>query len=243
MRFVCPAMQPLFNKYRHPIKQSLYMMKKLLYLLILPLCLSFSSCTMMVKGFAKLVVKDYNDYTGTNISNVQVVDTKGKSQSFGQAFAGKTVYLYLWKNKTDRAFETNENYLALQKRFAKYPDVVFANLYLGSDTAANAYTLGNNANAQVLLDLLSPSETAPFIIGKDGSILSYKGPKPSDNTLVDYVLFEARNGINGTKAAKKMIRSVNGEKRFKTQEMRDWYTQHFNKVPDGSVNFSVSSVK
>ncbi len=219
------------------------MMKKIPYFLILPLALSFSSCTMMVKGIAKLVVKDYNDYTDTNISNVQLVDAKGKTQSFKGAFAGKTVYLYLWKNKTDQSFELDENYLALQKRFAKYPDVVFAHLYIGNDTVSNAYTLGRNANKEVLLDLLSPSETAPFIIGKDGSILSYKGPKPGDHTVVDYVLFEARNGLNGTKAAKKLIRSVNSNKRFKTQAMRDWYTNHFNKVPDGSVNFSISSTK
>ncbi len=220
------------------------MMKKLLYLLILPLYLTTSSCTMMVKGLAKLVVKDYNDYTHTNISGMQLIDAQGKKQLFNEAFVGKTVYLYVWENKNNRPTTDKEkSYAALQQRFAKYPDVVFANLYVGSDTVSNGYQLGNNASAEEFRSILKLDGKAPFIIGKDGSILAYKGPKPSDNIVVDYILFEARNGVNGTKAAKRLIRGVNSDEQFKTPELRDWYTAHFNKEPVGRLQFSISSTK
>lgn len=219
------------------------MMKKLLYVLIVPICLTASSCTMMVKGLAKLVVKDYNDYTHTNISNIQLTDEKGKKQLFSELFTEKTVYLYVWKDKKDRSFETNKDYQVLQQRFAKYPDVVFAKLYIGADTVSNAYQLGNTPSAEEFRKILNLNEKAPFIIGKDGSILSYKGPKPGDNIVVDYVLFEARNGVNGTKAAKRLIKGVNSEERFKSPELIDWYTAHFNKEPIGHLQFSISSTK
>lgn len=220
------------------------MMKKLLYLLILPLCLTASSCTMMVKGLAKLVVKDYNDYTDTNISAIQLVDEKGKKQLFSELFMGKTVYLYVWENKNNRPPDhKDKSYVALQQRFAKYPDVVFANLYIGSDTVSNAYQLVNNDSSEEFRRILKLTEKAPFIIGKDGSILSYKGPKPSDNIVVDYVLFEARNNENGTRAAKRLIKGVNGNEEFKSAELREWYTNHFNKSPNGRLSFSISSTK
>ncbi|KQC00412.1 hypothetical protein AQF98_13105 [Pedobacter sp. Hv1] len=197
---------------------------------------------MMVKGLAKLVVKDYNDHTNTYISGIQVTDEKGKKQLFGELFAGKTVYLYVWKDKKNRPpADQEKTYHALQQRFAKYPDVVFANLYLGSDTAANSYQLVNNASSEEFRRILKLNEKAPFIIGKDGSILAYKGPKPGDNIVVDYVLFEARNGMNGTKAAKKLIRGVNGDEEFKSPELQEWYTNHFNKAPEGRMSFSISS--
>ncbi|MNV92297.1 hypothetical protein D3C71_1868760 [compost metagenome] len=82
----------------------------------------------------------------------------------------------------------------------------------------------------------------PFIIGKDGKMLAFKGPKAQDHTLVDYVLYEARNGVDGTSAAKTLIRGVNSEQKFKTQLLKDWYQGHFNKNPE-KVNFSVSSTQ
>lgn len=215
-------------------------MKKIIYLFILPLCLMASSCTMMVKGIAKLVVKDYNDYTNTNVSNIQLADAKGNSQSFGNLFKDKTVYLYVWDNKG--LSETQEkSYQLLKQRFAKYPDVVFANLYLGSDTESNAYQLANGANTGELRKILNIGEAAPFIIGKDGSILAYKAPKPSDNIVVDYVLYQARTGENGTKSAKRLIRGVNGKEEFKSDQLVDWYTSHFGKAPEGKLSFSLSS--
>lgn len=217
-------------------------MKKFSYLFILPLCLVASSCTMMVKGLAKMVVKDYNDYTSTNIGNIQLVDEKGNKQLFSNLFAGKTVYLYVWENKNNRPPAAKEKpYSELQERFAKYPDVVFANLYIGTDTASNTYKLDHNAASEEFRKILKLSNPAPFIIGKDGAILAYKGPKPVDKILVDYVLFEARNGENGTKSAKRLIKGVNGNQSFKSAKLSDWYTSHFNKVPDEKLSFSVSS--
>ncbi len=220
------------------------MTKKISYLLILFTCLIASSCTMMVKGLVKLVVKDYNDYTNTNVSNVQLLDRKGNNQSFSKLFSGKTVYLYVWENKSTTPDAHQKEYSELKDRFAKYPDVVFANLYIGSDTVANSYKLGDDVASLDFRKILEiNNNAAPFIIGKDGSILAYKGPKPTDKTLVDYVLFQARNGEDGTKSAKRLIRGVSREQRFKSIELKDWYTKHFNKEPEGKLSFSVSSTK
>lgn len=216
------------------------MMKRYTYLFILPLCLMASSCTMMVKGIAKLVVKDYNDYTNTNISNIQLLDKEGSTQLFNSLYGGKTVYLYIWDNKR-LAKDQEKSYRLLQERFGKYPDVAFANVYIGSDTASNALKLTDNASTTAFREILKINNPAPFIIGKNGNILAYKGPKPNDKILVDYVLYQARNGVNGTKAAKQLIRGVNKHEKFKTVELRDWYTAHFGKSPDEKLNFSISS--
>lgn len=219
------------------------MEKKLTYLLILSTCLITSSCTMMVKGLVKLVVKDYNDYTNTNISNIQLLDKKGNKQLFSNLFIGKTVYLYVWKNEDNRPPNAQQKeYSELKERFAQYPDVVFANLYIGSDTTTNSYKLGNDAASVNFREILKIDKATPFIIGKDGSILAYKGPKPTDKILVDYVLFQARNGEDGTKSAKRLIRGVSGEQKLKTTALKDWYTKHFNKSPE-DLSFSVSSTQ
>lgn len=215
-------------------------MKKFTYLFILPLCLMASSCTMMVKGIAKLAVKDYNDYTSMNIASIQLVDQKGNKKQFNNIFAGKTVYLYAWDNKRLSA-EQEKSYLMLQERFAKYPDVVFANLYIGSDTASNAFKLTNDASSSEFREILKINDPASLIIGKDGSILAYKGPKPNDKILVDYVLYEARNGVNGTKSAKQLIKGVNKHEKFKPAKLRDWYSNHFGKNPDDKLSFSIST--
>lgn len=219
------------------------MIKRFTYLLILSTCLITSSCTMMVKGLVKLVVKDYNDYTSTNISNIQLLDKKGNNQLFSNLFTGKTVYLYVWKNEDNRPPDAQQKeYSELKERFAKYPDVVFTDLYIGSDTAANSYKLGNDDASEHFRKILNINNATPFVIGKNGSILAYKGPKPTDKVLVDYVLFQARNGEDGTKSAKRLIRGVSGEQRFKTVELKDWYIKHFNKSPD-DLSFSVSSTQ
>lgn len=215
-------------------------MKKIIYLFIIPLCVFTSSCTMMVKGIAKLVVKDYNDYTHTNVSNIQLVDAKGTTQTFGDLYNGKTVYLYVWDSKQLTA-EQEQSFQSLKQRFAKYPDVVFANLYLGSDTVANANKLVNNASSNEFKEIVKINDPAPFIIGKDGSILAYKGPKPNDKIVVDYVLYQARTGENGTKSAKRLIRGVDRNEQFKSDQLVDWYTNHFGKVPGDKLSFSLSS--
>ena len=215
-------------------------MKKLSYLFILPLCLMASSCTMMVKGIAKLAVKDYNDYTHTNISNIQLIDAKGNKKQFNNLFTGKTVYLYAWDNKRLSAAQ-EKSYRLLQDRFAKYPDVVFANLNIGSDTASNAFKLADDASSAEFRKTLKINDPASLIIGKDGSILAYKGPKPDDKIVVDYVLYEARNGVNGTKSAKRLIKGVNKHEKFKTDQLRDWYSTHFSKSPDDKLSFSIST--
>jgi len=199
---------------------------------------------MMVKGLVKLVVKEYNDHTDTILSNLQIENTEGKTQSFGETFKGKTVYLYIWKNESSLPpDEKNKDYKELKKRFAKYPDVIFASLYIGSNNPLKSYKLVDNDFSRQILPVLSVENAAPFIIGKDGSILSYKGPKPSDQTLVDYVLFQANKGENGTKSAKRLIKGVNGKQRFKSEQLIEWYTSHFEKAPDASLNFVVSTSK
>jgi len=215
-------------------------MKKSIYLFIFALCVLASSCTMMVKGFAKLLVKNYNDYTSTHISDIQIIDLKGKHQTFGDLYSGKTVYLYVWKDKKLSA-EQKKEYLLLKERFAKYPDVVFANLCVGSDTSANVNRLVDNDSSAEFRKILKISDPAPFIIGKDGAILSYKGPKPEDKIIVDYVICQAMKGEDGTKSAKRFIRGVNGNSQFKSVKLIEWYTDHFGKAPSNKLSMSLSS--
>lgn len=241
-------MQPSVNPHRLSFIPNLTMltapnfkmMRKSTYLLILALCALTSSCTMMVKGFAKLLVKDYNDYTSTHISDVQIIDSNKKSQSFGSLYGGKTVYLYVWGNKKLSA-QQEKSYALLKERFAKYPDVVFADLYVGSDTASDANKLADDASSAEFRKILNINDPAPFIIGKDGSILAYKGPKPDDKIVVDYVLYQAMNGEDGTKSAKRFIRGVNGNDQFKSDKLIEWYTSHFGKAPSNKLSMSLSS--
>ncbi|MNK85714.1 hypothetical protein D3C87_1056020 [compost metagenome] len=215
-------------------------MKKSTYLLILALCVFTSSCTMMVKGFAKLLVKDYNDYTSTHISDIQIVNQNGKSETFGNLYPQKTVYLYVWGNKK-LSEQQEKSYLLLKERFAKYPDVVFATLYVGSDTTLNTNRLVNNASSAEFREILKLGDPAPFIIGKDGAILAYKGPKPDDKIIVDYVICQAMKGEDGTKSAKRFIRGVNGNSQFKSDKLIEWYTGHYGKAPANKLPMSLSS--
>ncbi|QIL41881.1 hypothetical protein G7074_23005 [Pedobacter sp. HDW13] len=215
-------------------------MKKSTYLLILALCVFTSSCTMMVKGFAKLLVKDYNDYTSTHISDIQIVNQNGKSETFGNLYPQKTVYLYVWGNKK-LSEQQEKSYLLLKERFAKYPDVVFATLYVGSDTTLNTNRLVNNASSAEFREILKLGDPAPFIIGKDGAILAYKGPKPDDKIIVDYVICQAIKGEDGTKSAKRFIRGVNGNSQFKSDKLIEWYTAHYGKAPANKLPMSLSS--
>ncbi|WP_293788203.1 hypothetical protein [uncultured Pedobacter sp.] len=215
-------------------------MKKSFYFLTFSLCILASSCTMMIKGIAKLVVKNYNDYTSTHISDLQIADPKGKLHTFSDLYPEKTVYLYVWKDKKLSA-EQEKSYLLLKKRFAKYPDVVFAKLNIGSDSTSTANRLVNNASSAEFRNIAKISDPAPFIIGKDGAILSYKGPKPEDRIIVDYVIYQAMNGEDGTKSAKRFIRGVNGNSRFKSDKLVEWYTKHFGEAPPEILSLSLST--
>lgn len=229
-------------------------MKKLFYASLILLSLSQSSCTMMVKGLVKAVVKGYNDHTDMNVSSFKLMDQQGKKHTFASLYEGKTVYFYVWTSPSNRPpGEKDKDYTALKKRFEKYPDVVFADFFIGTDQAAwtaddqktsgqNNYFLVHDEASKKFLSALKESTMVPFIVGKDGTMLAFKGPKPYDHTLVDYVLYEARNGIDGTASAKALVRGVNSNEKFKTQLLKDWYQGQFNKNPD-KVNFSVSSTQ
>lgn len=229
-------------------------MKKLFYASLILFSLSQSSCTMIIKGLAKTVVKKYNNHTEINVSNFQLADQEGKQHTFASLYEGKTVYFYVWKSLSERPpGEKNKDYSELKNRFAKYPDVIFADFFIGTDQEAwaadykkspekNSYFFVQDETSKKFLTALSKSTMVPFIVGKDGKLLAFKGPKPSDHTLVDYVLYEARSGVDGTTAGKTLIRNVNKEEKFKTQTLKDWYSNHFNRNPD-KVNFSISTTE
>ncbi|WP_316750981.1 hypothetical protein [Pedobacter gandavensis] len=228
-------------------------MKKLLYLLLFTICISQSSCTMFIKGVSKSIVKKYDDHTDMNVSSFQVMDNKGKVHSFSDLYAGKTVYLYTWEN-TNGGPPHDKNYDDLKARFAQYPDVVFADLYIGADEKAwlefvkkhpvsNSLLLVKDAASNRFLTALEGSTEVPCIISKDGEILSFKGPKPQDKIVVDYILFQARNGVDGTTSGKKLIKGVNSKEKFKTEELNDWYKKHYkvNEIKD--LSFGISSTQ
>ena len=229
------------------------MMKKLLYLFLLPLCLFHGSCTMVVKTLAKSVAKSYDDQKNMNLSSLVLKDKDGASKTFGNLFAGKTVYMYVWKlNPLFPPADKDSMYVALKKRFVKYDDVVFINLYNGNvagdwqqaldqkNKGVRSYQLADDDANKEFRDLMGPS-TSPQIIGKDGAWLSLKGPKPSDKLTVDYVLYQARTGVNGTKSAKKLISGINSNVHFKDPKLVAWYEQHFGKQPPaGKLSASIS---
>lgn len=228
-------------------------MKKLLYLLLFTTCISQSSCTMVIKGLSKSIVKKYDDHTDMNVSSFQVMDNKGKLHPYSDLYAGKTVYLYTWAN-LNAGPPHDKNYDDLKARFAPYPDVVFADLYIGKDEkgwlefvkkqpVSNSLFLVKNAASSGFLTALEGSTVVPCIVGKDGAILSFKGPKPQDKILVDYILFQARNDVDGTTSGKKLIKGVNSKRKFKTEELNDWYKKHFkvNEIKD--LSFGISSTQ
>lgn len=228
-------------------------MKKLLYLLLFTTCISHSSCTMMIKGMAKTIVKKYDDHTDMNVSSFQLMDHKEQVHSFADLYAGKTVYLYTWAD-TKSGPPHDKNYDDLKARFASYPDVVFADLYIGSDqntwfdfvkkhSSTGSYFLVKDATSKPFLNALEGSTLVPFIIGKDGKILSFKGPKPQDKILVDYILFQARNGVDGTTSGKQLIKGVNTKQKFKTEELNDWYKKHFKVNEIDNLSFGISSTQ
>lgn len=227
-------------------------MKKLLYLLILPLYLSNSSCTMVVKSLSKSISKNYDDQKERNISGLVLTDEAGKSQTFASLFAGKAVYLYGWKSGILLPpGDKDSAYVSLKRRFVKYDDVVFVNLYNGDkaedlkkvlelkNRGVKSYQLSADAANQDYRDLMGIS-TSPQIIGKDGTLLSFQGPMPSDKIFVDYALYQARNGQDGTKSSNQLIKGINSKLHFKNRKLADWYELHYGKKP-GKLAVSISN--
>lgn len=227
-------------------------MKKLIYLLLIPFVLLNSSCTMMIKSMGKSIAKRYDDHTDLNISTLEIKDGKGNNTTFGHAYAGKTVYLYVWKHKLLLPPGDQEPaYAELKARFARYKDVVFVDIYTGNteedwqqvlalkNTGVAAYRLGT-AEANTEFQTLTAGMTAPMIIGKDGHILGFEGPKPTDKLLVDYALFQAREGKDATQSAKEMIKGINSKMYFKDKKLAAWYELHYGKKP-GKLNAAISS--
>lgn len=218
----------------------LIMKETSLILLIAFLCPS--SCTIAVKSLARLAVKDYGDYSDVSVSDIQVINDS-KQTPFGQLFPGKVVYLTVWRGKINETpYHNNPKYSALVQRFSKYPDVAFANLLICdcNDTTSSGLRLAGKTPAVFSPMNTSSAEGTSFIIGKDGTVLGFRGPKPTDDLLVDYVLFESRKGVPAEKSAKRLIRGINSNSRFKKRELREWYAHHFNKEPL-NLSFSVST--
>lgn len=230
-------------------------MKKLAYLLLLMTCIGQSSCTMVIKGLSKSIANKYGEHSDLNVSSFTLADKKGNKKTFADLYAGKTVYFYTWSGKINNApGPKDQNYIDLKKRFEKYPDVVFAQFYIGDDQEAwlsdaeksgipNNYILVRDAASQDFRNALKESTRVPFIIGKNGEMLAFKGPKPNDRLLVNYVLYEARNGVNGTKSAKQLIRGINSNRKFKNKKLKDWYAEHFNADPNEELAVSISSTQ
>lgn len=227
-------------------------MRKLLLLLICPL-LMLSSCTMVIKGISKKVANNYDDQKDLNLSQLTLLDKNGKSASFGSLFNGKTVYMYVWKLGTlNPPADKDSAYVNLKRRFAKYKDVAFINVYTGDQTEewknilavqnkdVQSYQLSAEQVNQDFKELMGPS-TSPQIVGTDGQVLSFKGPKPTDKLVVDYVLYQARAGQDGTKSAKQLIKGINSNLRFKDKRLTTWYTDFYGKKPEGKLSATISS--
>lgn len=210
---------------------------------------------MVIKGLSKSIANKYQDHSDLNVSSFTLIDKKGNKKTFADLYTGKTVYFYTWSGETNKApGPKDQNYIDLKKHFEKYPDVVFAQFYIGDDQEAwlsdaeksgipNNYQLVHDAASQDFRNALKESTRVPFIIGKNGEMLAFKGPKPNDKLLVNYVLYEARNGVNGTKSAKQLIRGINSNRKFKNQKLRDWYADHFNADPNEQLSVSISSTQ
>jgi hypothetical protein len=223
-------------------------MKKLI-LLLFPLLLMQQSCVIVIKGLARSVTDNYDDQANKNLSAIQLESVSGNSGSFAERFAGKTVYAMVYNSPLQEPPSTGmADYAALKERFQPYDDVVFIQVYTGSSSQYWTGFSGKKAGSSEFYRLKSFSvlhwsdlgdSPQALIIGKDGQVLGYKGPKPNDKILVDYVLCEARNGVNASTSAKALIRDVNRYEHFKSEEMRRWYSGHFKKSPK-DMSFSIS---
>ena len=213
-----------------------------------------SSCSPIIKGLIKSVANNYDDQKEMNVSSLQLTDSKGKTSSLGDLYAGKTVYMYVWKlSQLVPPGDSDSAYVGLKRRFAKYDDVVFINVYTGDkkddsklgaelkNKNVESYSLTKDDNNTAFRELLGPS-TSPQIVGKDGFILGFKGPRPTDKLVVDYALFEARSGINATKSTKKLIKGMNREG-IKDAELNTWYEGHFGKKAGKDLSISISGDK
>ncbi len=241
-------MQPCLFTCRLSSTQTHTHMKKLI-LLLFPILLMQQSCVVVIKGLARSVTDDYDDQGNKNVSAIQLESVSGGTESFSQRFAGKTVYALVYNSPLQEPPSTNAaDYKALKERFKPYDDVVFIQVYNGSnDQYWSTFSAKKAGNAEFYR--LKSFNTLPWsdigdtpqalIVGQDGRVLGFKGPKPNDKILVDYVLCEARNGVNASTSARALIRDVNRYEHFKSEEMRSWYSAHFKKSPK-DMSFSIS---
>jgi len=210
---------------------------------------------MMVKSLSKSLANNYDDQIERNVSSLVLKDKNGKEETMASLFSGKTVYMYVWKHSPlFPPGDTDSAYTALKRRFVKYDDVVFINVYNDNNEAdwkellkkknkgVMSYQLSENAANDSFRELMGAS-TSPQIIGKDGTILSFLGPRPTDKLLVDYALDQARTGQNGTKSAKKLIKGINSKVHFKDPKLTEWYEKHYGKKPEGKLSVSISGTK
>jgi hypothetical protein len=185
------------------------------------------------------------------LSKLSLLDGAGHQETLGKSFSGKTVYLYVWSQDLPPD-DRNLDYKALKQRFQKYNDVIFINLYTGNDEnkwkkvqdlkneQVKAYRLTAAPQNDTFRNL-TDSVTRPQIIGKDGALLGFRGPNPADHLVIDYALYQARNGIDATQSTKTLIRGINSKVKFKDQDLLLWYEDHFDKKPDEKLNISISN--
>lgn len=226
-------------------------MKQVYYLLLVTLMIFNNSCTMVLKGLGKSAARHYDDKTEVNLANLKLRDQTGNEEAFSKLFSEKAVYMYIW-NKNLPPDDRDTNYLELKKRFSKYNDVVFINVYTGTDdgqwekalnlknTPVKSYLLTSSPENNTLR-ILTDSVGAPQIIGKNGALLGFRGPTPNDHLVVDYALYQARTGENATKSTRTLIKGINSRVKFKNPELATWYKEHFQKKPEERLRISITS--
>lgn len=222
-----------------PVLNEIRLMKKINFSFLLLTLLFSSSCSTVVRQVAKSAANNYDDQLDRQINSLKLEDVQGKVMTFGELFSGKIVYLYVWKSPILLPpDDQDEAYRNLKSRFVRYDDVVFLNLYTGDKAAdwkltaareqkdVGVYRLAADAANTEFRELYGIS-TSPQIIGKNGHILGFKGPKPADRIVVDYALEQARQGINATESSRKLIRSANAQRGSEIEHLRTWYQAHF----------------
>lgn len=228
-------------------------MKKSLIPLLLLSILFCNSCTTIIKTMAKSAANNYNDHLDFQNNGLILEDQSGKTASFAELFPGKAVYMYIWKSPILLPPDDREpKYAGLKSRFEKYDDVVFINVYTGNkeedwklidslkQSRVKSYRLTAAPANNAFRELYEVS-TSPQIIGKNGHTLGFKGPKPSDELVVDYALFGARTGKNATESINVLIKNVDKDQRFKSEELKTWYRDHFGKDPEQKISATISS--
>ncbi|WP_129717942.1 hypothetical protein [Pedobacter sp. SYP-B3415] len=228
------------------------MKKLILILLLLPAILLQQSCIVMVKSLAKGIVNDYDDYADTNISSQTLLGADGRTATINQSFSGKTVYAVVYSSPLNHPHPGDSTrYAEMQNRFKPYKDVQFISVYNGDNEQYwREFSKKNRGGHEAYR--LTDRDAEPWkglgnvphvlIIGADGTILGYKAPNTNSKVLADYVLYQARSGKDATRSSKEVIKEINESGRFKSEQMKSWYTAHFKEPADNvSLSFSNSN--